>query len=211
MEQGFVIDEAALQRGEKMFKQDCRFVAGAQSIDALPPPDLPEVAFAGRSNVGKSSLINAITGRKGLARASNTPGRTQQINFFQLGSDMHLADLPGYGYAVASKTKIAHWNDMIRAYLRARPSLQRVCVLIDSRHGIMAVDQDALEMLDAARTPYVVVLTKTDKIKPAEAQGMALRIEDELKSYKCAFPKVYATSVSSKAGIAELRAILSMF
>ncbi|MBI1214188.1 MAG: YihA family ribosome biogenesis GTP-binding protein [Alphaproteobacteria bacterium] len=194
-----------------MFRQDCQFVAGASTMSALPPGDLPEVAFAGRSNVGKSSLINALTGRKALARASNTPGRTQQINFFQLGADMHLADLPGYGYAVASKHKIERWNDMIRTYLRERRTLIRVCVLIDARHGIMAVDQDTMEMLDSAHVPYVVVLTKADKTKPAALSALTERIEAELKSYKGAFPNVYATSSASKAGIAELRAILAMF
>jgi GTP-binding protein len=211
VEVGFVLDEEALKRGEKMFRQDCRFVRGAQTTGDLPPDGLPEVAFAGRSNVGKSSLINALTGRKALARASNTPGRTQQINFFQLGEDMHLADLPGYGYAVASKHKIERWNDMIRTYLRERRALMRVCVLIDARHGIMAVDQDTMEMLDSAHVAYVVVLTKADKTKPTELAKLVARIETELKSYKGAFPAVYATSSATREGIAELRAILAMF
>jgi len=210
MREGFSIDEAALKNGEKMFRQECRFVAGAAELEAIPASDLPEVAFAGRSNVGKSSLINAITGRKGLARASNTPGRTQQINFFELAGRLLLVDLPGYGYARASKTKIQAWNNLIRAYLRGRRNLKRVCVLIDARHGIMAVDQVTMEKLDEEGVPYVVVLTKSDKTKPAELAATVSRIEEELqRSHVAAYPKVYTTSSSSSAGIPELRAILA--
>ena len=206
---GFLLDEATLKNGEKLFRQECRFVAGADVPDALPPDGLPEVAFAGRSNVGKSSLINALTSRKGLARASNTPGRTQQINFFELGGVMRLVDLPGYGYAVASKTKIERWNTFIRNYLRMRTSLKRVCVLIDARHGIMAVDQDTMETLSHANVPYVLVLTKADKTKPAELAALQQRIESEISGIPGAYPKTYATSSSNKGGIAELRAILA--
>ncbi len=209
---GFTIDAAALQKGEKLFRQECRFVAGADNIEALPTTLLPEVAFAGRSNVGKSSLINAVTGRKGLARSSNTPGRTQQINFFELGDQLLLVDLPGYGYASASKVKISAWNALIRAYLRGRRNLKRVCVLIDSRHGIMAADQVTLEKLDEAGVPYVVILTKSDKVKPAELEAVTTRVEEELhRSHVAAYPVVYSTSSSGGAGIAELRAILATF
>jgi len=203
------IDAAALKQGEVLFRQECNFVAGAATPDRIPPPTLGEIAFAGRSNVGKSSLINAMTGRKGLARSSNTPGRTQQINFFDLGGMMYLVDLPGYGYASASKEKIHAWNEMIRGYLRGRLTLKRVCVLIDSRHGIKAIDQDTMEMLDQSNVPYVIVLTKSDKIKPQELADLQARIEEELKTHPAACRKVYATSADKKTGIPELRAFLA--
>lgn len=210
MSADFTINAATLKKGEQLFSCECNFVAGAATPDRIPPPTLGEIAFAGRSNVGKSSLINAITGRKALARSSNTPGRTQQINFFDLGGQMYLVDLPGYGYAAASKEKILAWNDMIRSYLRGRLTLKRVCVLIDGRHGIKAVDQDAMEMLDSARVPYVIVLTKSDKLKPPELEAMVARIEEELKSHPAAFGKVFATSSDKKTGIPELRALLAV-
>jgi GTP-binding protein len=203
------IDAEALKAGERAFRQECRFVAGADNPAALPPDALPEIAFAGRSNVGKSSLINALTGRKTLARASRTPGRTQQINFFELGDALRLVDLPGYGYAVASKAKIESWNNFIRGYLRSRRSLKCVCILIDARHGIMAVDQDTMETLSHAGVPYVVVLTKSDKTKPADLESLKSRIEDELRMSPGAHPKAYVTSSSRKEGIAELRAVIA--
>lgn len=206
----FAIDDEALARGEKLFRLESRFVAGAIGPENMPADDgMPEVAFAGRSNVGKSSLINAVTGRRALARASNTPGRTQQINFFDVGGHLRLVDLPGYGYAKASKTRIAEWNAFIRNYLRSRRSLKRVCVLIDARHGIMAVDQVTMETLVLSGVQYVVVLTKADKAKPAELASLVARIEDELKGTPGAWPKVFATSASDKSGIPELRAVLA--
>ncbi|MFH1158265.1 MAG: ribosome biogenesis GTP-binding protein YihA/YsxC [Pseudomonadota bacterium] len=206
---GFVADEAALKRGEVLFRQECRFVAGAATPDRIPPPTFGEIAFAGRSNVGKSSLLNALTGRRALARSSRTPGRTQQINFFDLGGLMYLVDLPGYGYAAASKEKIFSWNDMVCGYLRGRQTLKRVCLLIDSRHGCKESDRDAMEMFDRTHVPYVVVLTKADKITAAELQETKTQIEDSLKFCITAFPEVFATSSDNKDGIAELRAFLA--
>lgn len=210
MKQGFDIDDAAIKKGEKLFRQECIFVAGAQRLVDIPAMGLPEVAFAGRSNVGKSSLINALTGRKALARASATPGRTQQINFFDLGGQMMLVDLPGYGYAAASKSKVEHWNAVVQGYLKNRHALRRVCVLIDARHGIMAADQDTMEMLDEASVPYVCILTKADKTKPADLAALTEKVEAELDNYKGAFPKLYVTSASSGGGISTLRAILTL-
>jgi GTP-binding protein len=207
---GFVIDAAALKRGESVFRSECRFVAGANAPDSLPPDNnMPEIAFAGRSNVGKSSLINALTGRKALARASHTPGRTQQINFFELAAGLRLVDLPGYGYAKASKARIEEWNSLVRGYLRGRRSLKRACVLIDARHGIRAADQDTMETLSHSGVPYVVVLTKADKTPAAALEELKARIERELAATPGAYPAAYVTSSSSKAGIPELRAVLT--
>ena len=206
---GFVADEAALKQGEVLFRSECQFVAGAATPNRIPPPTIGEIAFAGRSNVGKSSLINALTGRKALARSSRTPGRTQQINFFDLGGLMYLVDLPGYGYASSSKKKIFAWNDMTCGYLRGRQTLKRVCILIDSRHGFKTTDQDAMNMLDQSYVPYIIVLTKADKIKAAELQETKTKIEENLKSRTTAFPTAFSTSSDKKEGIAELRAFLA--
>lgn len=210
MKIGFTINAEALKKGEKLFRHDCVFVAGVQSLEAMPESRLPEIAFAGRSNVGKSSLINALTGRKALARSSSTPGRTQQINFFDLGGVLRLVDLPGYGYAQASKEKIKSWNELVRTYLRGAGNLQRVCLLIDARHGIKAADQEMMELLDGSRAPYIIVLTKADKTAPDELAALKVRIEKELGNYKVAFPVIYETSAESKDGIAELRAVLAL-
>ncbi|MDE1153917.1 MAG: ribosome biogenesis GTP-binding protein YihA/YsxC [Micavibrio sp.] len=210
MKQGFDITDAAVKKGEKLFRQECIFIAGAQRLVDIPPMELPEVAFAGRSNVGKSSLINALTGRKALARASATPGRTQQLNFFKLGDSMQLVDLPGYGYAVASKTKVEHWNAVVQGYLKNRQALRRVFVLIDARHGIMAADQETMETLDKASVPYVCILTKADKTRPADLAALVEKVEGELDQYKCAFPKIYVTSAANGGGISTLRAILTL-
>ena len=211
IETGFHIDGEVLAAGERFFRQECRFVAGAKKPEDLPPQDIPEIAFVGRSNVGKSSLINALTGRKGLARASNTPGRTQQINFFELGDAMRLVDLPGYGFAVASKEKIKAWNGLMRAYLKKRRNLRRVCVLIDSRHGIRESDQKMMAMLDEAGVACIIVLTKSDKAAAGEMESLKSRTESEITKYCAgAFPKVYDTSSLEGGGVAELRAILML-
>src|SRR5271170_7426187 len=158
-------DADLIERGRKLFAGDWRFFWAAPSIETLPPMAGVEVAFAGRSNVGKSSLINALTGRNSLARASNTPGRTQQINFFDLGQQLTLVDLPGYGYAQAPKGQVEQWTRLVNDFLRGRPALRRVCVLVDSRHGLKDNDRDVMTMLDKAAVPYQIVLTKADKIK----------------------------------------------
>lgn len=203
-------DEAALEAGRLLFARECDFVWGSASLDQLPEADLPEVAFAGRSNVGKSSLVNALTGRKTLARTSNTPGRTQQLNFFNLGDRLKLVDMPGYGYAKESKEKVEAWNDMVRRYLRGRVTLRRALVLIDSRHGLKPNDAEIMTMLDQTAVPYVVVLTKADKVKPNELAAVTRATEAALKKHPAAFPHLHATSSEKGTGIAELRASLTM-
>ena len=189
-----------------LFAQECRFVRGVASLDALPDAILPEIAFAGRSNVGKSSLINALTGRSTLARTSNTPGRTQQLNFFDLGGRLMLVDMPGYGYARAAKPAIAAWNRTLRAYLAGRPALKRLCLLIDSRHGIKPVDEEMMQMLDEAAVGYRVVLTKADKIKASELDRVLAETQAAARKRTAAFPQVLVTSSEKKMGIEDLRA-----
>lgn len=202
-------DEAALEAGRLLFAKECDFVWGANALNQLPEADLPEVAFAGRSNVGKSSLVNALTGRKTLARTSNTPGRTQQLNFFNLGNRLKLVDMPGYGYAKESKDKVEAWNDMVRRFLRGRVTLRRALVLIDSRHGLKPNDHEIMEMLDRTAVPYVVVLTKADKVKPAELDKVRRDTQVGLKKHPAAFPDIHVTSSEKGTGIAELRASLA--
>ena len=202
-------DDAALARGRWLFAQPCTFVRGVASLDGLPEAGPPEIAFAGRSNCGKSSLLNALTGRRTLARTSNTPGRTRQLNFFDLGGQLWLVDMPGYGYARAAKSEISAWTAMVRDYLRGRPSLRRVCVLIDARHGIKANDREMLDMLDAAAVSVQIVLTKIDKLKAA---GLAARIDatiQELKAHPAALPEPIATSARAGSGIDTFRASLA--
>lgn len=202
-------DAAALKKGEQLFRKECDFATAASITSSLPPPTVGELAFAGRSNVGKSSLINALTGRKGLARASNTPGRTQQINFFDLGGLIYIVDLPGYGYAKASKEKVHAWNDMVQSYLRSRPTLKRVCVLVDSRHGLKDIDLETMTMLDRANVPYAVVLTKADKIKKQELLAVTAATTAALQGRAVGHPEALPTSSDDKSGIAELRAFLA--
>lgn len=202
--------QAALEEaGRLLFAKECRFVTGAVSMESLPPAGPPEIAFAGRSNVGKSSLINALTGRNGLARASNTPGRTQQINFFDLGQRLTLVDLPGYGYAEAPKGQVEQWTIFVNDYLRGRPSLRRTCVLIDSRHGLKENDLEVMTMLDKAAVPYQIVLTKADKIKPSALDTLLGKTGEDIKRRPAAFPQILATSSDSGLGIAQLRAALT--
>ncbi len=200
--------DADTEAARRLFAQSCTFVAGAATFDQLPVPVLPEVAFAGRSNVGKSSLINALTGRKTLVRISHTPGRTQQINFFTLGDRLMLVDLPGYGYARASKSRIRDWTRLVNAYLRDRANLRRLCLLIDARHGLTASDRDMAAMLDDAAVSYQLVLTKADKVK-TPAAALATELGRGFAGHGAAHPDMLVTSARAGTGIAELRCALA--
>src|SRR5204863_1852029 len=200
-----------IEAGRLSFAQDCRFIAGAAEADALPDERLPEIAFLGRSNVGKSSLVNALTGRRTLARTSNTPGRTRQINFFALDSRLMLVDLPGYGYAAASKSAVAAWTGLVQHYLRGRASLRRVCLLIDSRHGIKEPDRPIMQLCDAAGLSFQVVLTKVDKLGAAERAATAEAVTAELAKHSAAHPEIHLTSAEKALGIAALRATIAAF
>ena len=204
------LDEAQLERGRWLFAQKCVFVSGAASYDGLPDAALPEIAFVGRSNVGKSSLINSLTGRKTLARTSNTPGRTQQINFFRLQDVLMLADLPGYGYAKASKTEIRRWTRLIFDYLRGRPSLRRVCLLIDARHGLKDNDIEVMEDLDEAAVSYQVILTKCDKVKPGTLERLVDETVRRIAKHVAAHPTIIQTSALKNQGVETLRAELAI-
>lgn len=201
--------KAELEKGRKIFAGNCHFIAGVDHLDRMIPATLPEIAFAGRSNVGKSSLINAITGQKALARTSHTPGRTQQVNFFNLCDKMHIVDLPGYGYARASKDKVKSWNVVIRTYLKGRPTLRRVCMLIDSRHGVKESDIEIMQMLNDAAVTFQIVLTKVDKVKKQELEKRYQEITELLQKHPAAFPQIAATSSAKNIGIAEIRALLA--
>jgi GTP-binding protein len=199
-----------IEQGRKLFAGDWRFVWASPSIETLPPMASLEVAFAGRSNVGKSALINALTGRNNLARTSHTPGRTQELIFFE-GPDkagLRLVDMPGYGYASAPKAKIASWTELIHKFLQGRSSLARVYVLIDARHGLKDVDLDVLKTLDKSAVSYQVVLTKADQVKPAELTAKIAETAAALTKHPAAFPHVLATSSHSGTGMPELRAAM---
>jgi GTP-binding protein len=202
-------DAAAIERGRVLFAQACGFVIGALNADQLPAPTLPEIAFAGRSNVGKSSLVNALTGRKTLARTSNTPGRTQQINFFDLGGRVLLVDLPGYGYAAAAKHEIRRWNRLIHDYLRGRLRLRRVLLLVDARHGLKPADEEVMAALDAAAVSYQVVLTKVDKLVPGKLEAAHAAVAKAAAKHVAAHPEIVLTSARTGMGIPELRAALA--
>ena len=199
----------ALEAGRLLFARECTFVMGVARADDLPADALPEIAFAGRSNVGKSSLINALTGRKTLARTSNTPGRTQQLNFFNLGGRLMIVDLPGYGYAKAPKGEVDRWNRLIRRYLKGRVGLRRLCVLIDARHGVKMSDRQVMDMLDEAAVVYQIVLTKADKVKAADCAKRCGEIAAEIAKRTAANPEIVETSAIKGAGIPELRAALA--
>ena len=199
-------DDEALEAGRIQFARPVAFMMGCAKIEQLPAPDLPEVAFAGRSNVGKSSLINALVNRHGLARASNEPGRTREVNFFVLEDKLRLVDLPGYGFARASKDTAKKFQNLGRAYLRGRPNLKRVYLLIDARHGLKAPDKEALDALDLSAVSYQIVLTKADKIKVAEVDKVVADTLKAVSKRPAAFPRVLATSSEKGRGLPELRA-----
>ena len=200
--------EDPAERARLLFAGRVEFLKSAPALKFLPDPEFPEVAFAGRSNVGKSSLLNALTGRKAIARASVTPGRTQELNFFEVGAPtrLRLVDMPGYGFAKAPPEVVKKWQRLVRDFLRGRVLLKRVLVLIDSRHGIKPPDAEMLKMLDEAAVGYRLVLTKADKIKPSELAGIVAATSAEARKHPAAFPDVLATSAETKEGIAELRA-----
>ncbi len=202
-----------IARGEAMFKGPCVFVKGVTSIEALPDDGRPEIAFAGRSNVGKSSLLNALTGRKTLARVSVTPGRTREINFFALGltGALYLVDMPGYGYAKAPKSAVKGWTRLIGDYLRGRRELKRVFLLIDARHGIKPNDRETMKLMDESAVSYQAVLTKADKPKASELEAVIAKAEAELAKHPAAYPQVLVTSARTGSGIPELRAAVAAF
>lgn len=202
-------DEATREAGRLLFAGPVDFVKGVVAMDGLPPPDRPEVCFAGRSNVGKSTLINALTGRRWLARASNTPGRTQEINYFAAGPSHYLVDLPGYGFAEAPKPVVERWQRLLKAYLAGRQTLRRAFVLVDMRHGIKAVDEEILGLLDKSAVPFQVVLTKADKLRKGEAEAVLAQVRDALQKHPAAYPELVVTSSEKGEGIEALRAIIA--
>ena len=200
----------ALAAGRRLFSAPARFRLGVAKLEQLPPLQGVEIAFAGRSNAGKSSLINALTGVRDLARASNTPGRTRELNFFDLGEGrMTLVDMPGYGFAKAPKADVKKWQALLRAYLRGRPGLARVYVLVDSRHGLMTADLEMLDMLDEAAVTYQIALTKADKVKPAELEAVHAAVTQAIAKRPAAYPVVLATSAEKQHGLEEMRAMVA--
>jgi len=205
------LTKADIAKGEALFKGPCTFVKGVVRIADLPQDGTPEIAFAGRSNVGKSSLINALTGRASLARVSDTPGRTRELNFFTLGNNgaLYLVDMPGYGYARASKAQVKGWTRLIGDYLKGRRELKRVFLLIDARHGIKENDKETMKLLDEAALSYQVVLTKADKPKAAELAAIQAKVASELAKHPAAYPQLITTSARFGTGIPELRAAVA--
>ncbi|MBW4709872.1 ribosome biogenesis GTP-binding protein YihA/YsxC [Roseobacter sp. YSTF-M11] len=202
-------DPQTLEAGRLLFAGQTEFVKGVVAMSGLPAPDRLEVCFAGRSNVGKSSLINALTGRRGLARASNTPGRTQEINFFTAGDAHYLVDLPGYGFANAPVPVVEKWQRLLKQYLSGRQTLRRAFVLIDARHGVKKVDDEILSLLDSAAVTFQVVLTKADKVKDADRAKVLEQVRKALSQHPAAFPEIVVTSSEKGWGIPTLRAIIA--
>ena len=202
-------EDEAREKGRLLFAGPVDFVKGVVAMSGLPPADRLEVCFAGRSNVGKSSLINALTGRKTLARASNTPGRTQEINYFALGETRFLVDLPGYGYAEAPVAIVAKWQALLKQYLAGRQTLRRAFVLIDARHGVKAVDDEILKLLDRSAVTFQAVLTKVDKINRVEREAVIAQVKGALAKHPAAYPEIVVTSSEKGEGIETLRAIIA--
>ena len=205
------LDAKALETGRLLFAGSCNFIAAANNARAIPAANLPEVCFAGRSNVGKSSLVNALTGRRMLARTSQTPGRTRQLIFFDLSNRLQLVDLPGYGYAVASKADIKNWNVLTQKFLAGRSSLQRVFLLVDSRRGVSRLDEGIMELLDRTAVSWAVVLTKLDKLKQTKIDAVVQNISKRICHHVAAYPEVFITSSETKEGIEYLRAHIAEF
>ena len=202
-------DPQLAEEGRLLFARESLFVKGVVAMSGLPPADRVEVCFAGRSNVGKSSLINALTGTKGLARASNTPGRTQEINFFTQGPDLYLVDLPGYGYANAPLKVVEKWQKLLKQYLSGRQTLRRAFVLIDARHGVKAVDEEIMKLLDTSAVTFQCVLTKADKVKAADREKVLEQVRGALAKHPAAYPEIVLTSSEKGDGIATLRSIIA--
>jgi GTP-binding protein len=213
MQLSFPVSEApdviSIERGRMLFAGPVEFVKGVVAMAGLPDPDRMEVCFAGRSNVGKSSLINALTGRKGIARASNTPGRTQEINYFSVGPERYLVDLPGYGFANAPLPVVERWQKLLKSYLSGRQTLRRAFLLIDARHGVKAVDEEILTLLDKAAVTFQAVLTKTDKVKASELEAVLIQTRAALSKHPAAFPEIVLTSSETGDGIETLRSIIA--
>ena len=203
------LDESKKEQGRLLFAKEISFVKGVVDMQGLPNPDKIEVCFAGRSNVGKSSLINALTGRKGLARASNTPGRTQEINFFSIPENHYLVDLPGYGYANAPIQVVDKWQNLLKQYLAGRQSLRRAFVLVDGRHGVKKVDTAIMSMLDSSAVTFQVVLTKLDKIKEKDRENILDQVRTSLQKHPAAFPEIILTSSEKGWGIQTVRSVIA--
>lgn len=204
MSEDYTDDE--IEAGRLLSASPVEFMLSVADMRQLPPADLPEIAFAGRSNVGKSSLVNALLNRKKLAKASNEPGRTRQLNYFNLNEQLYLVDLPGYGYARASKTEIAQWTRLTLSYLQGRPTLKRIFMLIDSRHGVKSTDEEVMDLLDSSAVVYQIVLTKLDKLKKSEQEGLTEKVFTRLKKRPAFHPIVMQTSSVEGLGLPELRA-----